>query len=66
MGAMAAKRSDYFEAGTKVVWDVDPIARVIQSYRSASLAPTLFRHGDEADAEPIVPGWRVSVGWLMK
>ena len=25
--AMAAKRADYFEAGTLVVWDVDPLAR---------------------------------------
>ena len=32
--ALAAKRADYFEAGTKVVWDVDPKAKLIRSYRS--------------------------------
>jgi Uma2 family endonuclease len=61
---MAAKRDDYFEAGTLVVWDVDPIARVVRSYRSGG-AVTEFAVGSEADAEPAVPGWRVSVDWLM-
>ena len=31
--ARAAKRADYFEAGTLVVWDVDPIADRILKYR---------------------------------
>lgn len=61
---LAAKRADYFEAGTLVVWDVDPIARIVRSYRSdGSVAE--FAAGTEADAEPAVPGWRVSVDWLM-
>ena len=34
---MAAKRADYFEAGTKVVWDVDPEAELIQCYRARPL-----------------------------
>jgi Uma2 family endonuclease len=29
----AAKRADYFEAGTQVVWDVDPIAECVHTYR---------------------------------
>ena len=32
--AMAAKRADYFAAGTVVVWDVDPEARVVHVYRA--------------------------------
>ena len=31
---MAARRADYFEAGTRVVWDVDPVAEVIHVYRA--------------------------------
>ena len=27
---MAAKRADYFEAGTQVVWDVDPLAECVR------------------------------------
>lgn len=59
---MAAKRTDYFTAGTQIVWDVDPRARCIYVYRAAN--PTeahVFREGDMADAEPVVPGWRLPV-----
>jgi Uma2 family endonuclease len=64
--AMAAKRADYFEAGTLVVWDVDPEAEVIRRYRAdAPNAPTESRRGEVADAEPAVPGWRVAVAQLF-
>lgn len=63
--SLAAKRADYFEAGTLVVWDVDPVAGVVRRYRPGEAAPTTFGAGQEADAEPAVPGWRVRVDWLM-
>src|SRR4051812_9065990 len=31
---MAARRADYFQAGTLVVWDVDPIAECVHVYRA--------------------------------
>jgi Uma2 family endonuclease len=56
----AAKRADYFAAGTKVVWDVDPIAETVDSYRAdAPDRPTRFHKTDVADAEPALPGWRM-------
>ncbi len=59
---LASKRADYFEAGTLVVWDVDPLARLIRSYRPESPSqPTFFGAGEQADAEPAVPGWRIAV-----
>ena len=59
---MAAKRADYFAAGTLVVWDVDPKAETVAVYRpSAPDQPVIFRRGQIADAEPAVPGWRVKV-----
>ena len=59
---MAAKWADYFEAGTKVVWDVDPEAQLIRSYWSPTPdQPTVFSAGQIADAEPAVPGWRLPV-----
>jgi Uma2 family endonuclease len=61
---MAEKRAEYFEAGTRVVWDVDPIARVVRSYRSDGTI-TEFAVGTEANAEPAVPGWQISLDWLM-
>jgi len=59
---MAEKRADYFESGTLVVWDVDPVAETVARYTAADpLAPVVFRRGDVADAEPAVPGWRLPV-----
>jgi len=63
---MAKKRLDYFEAGTQVVWDVDPESRTIRMYRAdAPLQPIVFGAGEDAHAEPAAPGWKVSVDWLM-
>lgn len=60
------KRKDYFAAGTLVVWDVDPVNETVTSYSSADPTnPTTFRRGDTADAEPAVPGWRLSVDALF-
>lgn len=62
----ADKRADYFHAGTLVVWDVDPLAETVTAYTAATpLAPTVFRRGDTADAEPAVPGWRLAVDALF-
>jgi Uma2 family endonuclease len=64
--AMAAKREDYFAAGTEVVWDVDPLAGTVAVYRSSSpLQPVTFGRGDVADAEPAVPGWRIPVDEVL-
>src|SRR5262245_56257551 len=46
---MAAKRGDYFQAGTQVVWDVDPRAETITCYRAGQDDPVIFRRGDIAD-----------------
>ena len=65
--AMTAKRKDYFAAGTMIVWDVDPEAKTVTCYRSESAdRPMTFGPGTTADAEPAVPGWRLSVDWLMR
>ncbi len=61
----AAKRADYFAAGTQVVWDVNPRTHVIEKYLSGD-APTVFRAGDMAGAEPALPGWRVAVDDLFR
>jgi Uma2 family endonuclease len=59
---MAAKRADYFEAGTLVVWDVDTEAELIHIYRSNDPAQTAtFARGQIADAEPAVPGWQIAI-----
>lgn len=61
--AMAKKRSDYFAAGTQIVWDVDLLGTdIIKCYDANTPdTPRIFRSGEIANAEPAVPGWRISV-----
>ena len=64
---MATKRADYFQAGTLVVWDVDPSAQCVWKYQATSPdQPIRFNRGDQADAEPAVPGWRMSVDRMFR
>jgi Uma2 family endonuclease len=64
---MAAKRADYFAAGTLVVWDVDLLGDdVIRVYRAGNPNhPMIYRRGDRAEAEPAVPGWSMLVDELF-
>ncbi len=63
---LAAKRADYFEAGTAIVWDVDPIAECIHIYRGDTPdQPITFGRGQVVEAEPQLPGWRVDVDWIF-
>lgn len=65
--ALDAKRADYFAAGTLVVWDVDLLDHdVVRVYRATAPAtPTCDRRGEDAEAEPAVPGWRMPVDVLF-
>ncbi len=59
---LAGKRADYFEAGTVVVWDVDPVTRLVHVYhKDRPQTPTSYGSGQVADAEPAMPGWRLDV-----
>jgi Uma2 family endonuclease len=65
---MAAKRADYFAAGTRVVWDVDVLREgLVRSYAAERPdAPRVFGRGETADAEPALPGWSMPVDELFK
>jgi Uma2 family endonuclease len=65
---MAAKRADYFAAGTQLVWDVDLLSDApIRAYRASDPdTPTIYRRGETAEAEPVVPGWRFDVEELFE
>ena len=65
--ALAAKRADYFAAGTQVVWDVDVLRDgSVSVFRSDDPeAPTVYRRGDVAEGEPAVPGWSMPVAELF-
>ena len=65
--AVADKRADYFAAGTLVVWDVDTLRdQVVRVYRASDpAAPTTYRRGEQAEAEPAVPDWSMPVDDLF-
>jgi Uma2 family endonuclease len=64
---MTQKRTDYFAAGTQVVWDVDLVGQdVVRVYRANHPDnPTIYRRGDVAEAEPALPGWTMHVDELF-
>ena len=64
---MAAKRADYFAAGTQVVWDVDLLgADVVRVHRASDPdRPRVDRRGERAEAEPALPGWSIPVDELF-
>ena len=63
---MASKRADYFQAGTRVIWDVDPRAECVRVYRNDTPdQPDVFSKGQTADAEPAVPGWRMAMAEIF-
>jgi Uma2 family endonuclease len=71
MGAersIAWKRAEYFAANTQIVWDVDLFGeRCIRSFRKdAPNTPEIFKEGEEAHAEPALPGWRLSVDEVLE
>jgi Uma2 family endonuclease len=65
--AIIKKRSDYFAAGTLVVWEVDLLSDdTIKVYRASDPNnPTIYRRGEMAEAEPAVPGWKMPVDELF-
>lgn len=64
---MAAKRRDYFAAGTLVVWDVDVLQdEVVRVFRANDPEnPSIYRRGELAEAEPAVPSWTLPVDELL-
>lgn len=64
---LARKIRDYFAAGTEVVWDVDLLSpEVVRVHRASEPERvTVYRRGEEAEAEPAVPGWRMPVDRLF-
>jgi len=65
--AIAAKRADYFAAGTQVVWDVDLLGTdVVRVYRAGDPdEPRVYRRSERADAEPALPRWSMLVDELF-
>jgi Uma2 family endonuclease len=57
---MARKRREYFAAGTRLVWEVDPDARTVTVYTAPEQAE--FRNGDQIlDGGAVLPGFTLPI-----
>ena len=65
--AMAAKRADYFEAGTLAVWDVDVLAETVHVYvKENPLVPETFKRGQIVHAGSAMPGFQLSIDQIFE
>ncbi len=63
-GEMARKRREYFHAGVKLVWMVDPRSRTVAVFTSPE---DVFVVGEDGklDGADILPGWEVNLASLF-
>ena len=59
-----AKVRDYFAAGTRLIWVVDPIARIVDVRRRDGLARRLTET-EALDGADVLPGFELSVAQLF-
>ena len=64
---IAARRADYFAAGTQVVWDVDlQSEEVVRVFRATDpMNPTIYGRGQIAEAQPALPDWTMPIDDLF-
>ena len=58
-----AKVRDYLRSGVRVVWVIDPVARVCTVYRTPSAIPSCVEH--TLDGEDVLPGFCCSLPQLF-
>jgi Uma2 family endonuclease len=63
-GEMAVKRQEYFTAGVEVVWEIDPRARTVVIYMSATDSTTLTA-ADALDGGTVLPGFTLPLQQLF-
>ena len=59
------KALDYLEAGTRLVWVLDPVAKIVMVYRSENDIETLTREAT-LTGEDVVPGFTCPVAQLFE
>lgn len=64
VGEMSRKRREYFEAGVRLIWIVDPQLRTIDVYTSVQEIKTL-REGQTLDGGSVLPGFSLELGPLF-
>ncbi len=63
-GAVLAKVADWLEAGTRLIWVVDPERRLVRVYR-ADGSESVVTAGASLDGEDVVPGFSCSLDSIL-
>jgi Uma2 family endonuclease len=61
---MARKRREYFQAGVRTIWEIDPDARAVSVYRSAA-DPQVLIPSDTLEGDPVLPGFSLPLQRLF-
>jgi Uma2 family endonuclease len=61
---MARKRRDYFAAGTRLVWEVDPVERTVTVYTALEQF-TVLHEQDTLDGGTVLPGFTLPLRHLF-
>lgn len=62
---MRMKREDYFRAGCRLVWEIDPEARTVAVYTRAEPADVVLTVADTLVGDPVLPGFQLPVAELF-
>lgn len=62
---MERKRGEYFAAGGRLVWIVDPDDRTVEVYRPGQPVRKLAAADDALDGEDVLPGFTLKLGYLF-
>ena len=63
-GEMVRKRREYFQAGVRLVWMVDPQSRTVAVYTDPE-SFSVASEEDIIDGRDVLPGWKVDLGRLF-
>jgi hypothetical protein len=61
---LARRRNEYFEGGTRLLWEVDPVARTVDVYTSPEDV-VICTDTDVLDGGDVFPGLRIDLGELF-
>jgi Uma2 family endonuclease len=63
-GEMQRKRTEFFASGTSLIWEIDPRARSARAYTAVDVFTDLTVT-DTLDADPVLPGFTISLADLF-
>jgi Uma2 family endonuclease len=64
-GEVLAKVADWLQAGTTLVWVIDPARRIARVYRSDG-SESVLSEGDALDGEDLLPGFACRLDELLR